>query len=113
MLDGMQLYQDLFDCMDMCEQCIADMQPLGADLATKERDYRISKRKRTIMERLKGTAVSIIRDIVLGYEDISMMRLERDNAQYRFDQNHEALLFNKKKCDILMKIIEREYGSAR
>lgn len=111
MLDGAQLYQELFDCMARCDQCIEDMLPLGSDLAEKERTYRISRRKRTVMERLKGTAVSIIRDVVVGYEDISTMRFERDNAQYAFDQNHEALLFNKKKCDILEKIIEREWGA--
>lgn len=113
MPDGLDLTGELFDAMDRVAGCIDDMHALGAAKSEAERKYRIAKRKRILYERDHNkTPVSIIADVVKGYEDIAQLAFERDCAEAEYDANYEAILFWKKRADVLRELIAREWSEA-
>lgn len=110
MHDGLDLQTELMVALDEAEARINEMASLGEAKAEAERAYRVAKRKRLLMERQQGTPVSIIADIVKGYEDIAQLALERDCAEAVYEANREAIMFAKHKSAALREIIAREYG---
>lgn len=111
MHDGVDLTAELFDADSRVAECINDMHVLGAKRAEAERKYRIEKRKRILYERDHNhTPVSIIADVVKGYEDIAQLAFERDCAQTEYDANYEAILYWKKRTDVLREQMAREWG---
>ena len=111
MLDGVEITQAIREELIAAEECISQMQPLGASLAKAERAYREAKHKRIAYERSRNnTPVSILQDVVKGYADIAELVEARDMAQVLYDANREAELLHKKRADILRDIYVREYG---
>lgn len=114
MPDGLDLTGELFEADKRVAECISDMHSLGAKRAEAERRYRIAKRKRILYERDHNkTPVSIIADIVKGYEDIAQLAFERDCAQTEYDANYEAILYWKKRTDVLREQMAREWSRAQ
>ena len=112
-VDGVLLATQMQDALDQAKECVDQMVPLGNNLAEAERLYRCEKHKRIAYERaVKNTPVTIIQDVVKGYEDIAELACKRDMAQVEYDANREAELLHKKKADILRDIYVREYGYA-
>lgn len=110
--DGLDLTAELVDALDRAAECISDMHELGAKKAEAEKHYRVAKQRRILYERTrKGTPVSIIGDVVKGYEDIAELAYKRDLAQTEYDANYEALLFWKKKVDTLREQVQREWSN--
>lgn len=111
MLDGVEITQAIMEELNLAEECISQMQPLGSSLAEAERVYREAKHKRIAYERSRNnTPVSIIADVVKGYADIAELVEARDMAQVLYDANREAMMLHKKKADIMRDIYVREYG---
>lgn len=114
MLDGIDIVAEMRGEMAAAQECVEQMQPLGASLAQAEREYREAKHKRIAYERARNnTPVTILADVVKGYEDIALLVERRDMAQVLYDANREALLLHKKRADILRDIYVREYGGER
>ena len=111
MASGQDMHSALVDAMAAADGALAQMVPLANDLAAAEREYRVQKRTRTLWERGKGTPVSIIGDLVGGYDDIADLRLKRDCAQAVYDANGEGLLLAKKKIDTIREVIAREWSA--
>lgn len=113
MLDGVDLVGELDAELDAAYECVKDITRLRFEAAEKEREYRIAKRQRTLFERDHNkTPVTLIADIVCGYEDIAQLRFERDCAQAVCDANYEAILFHKKKSDAIREQIGREWAQS-
>lgn len=112
--DGADLVRQISECFDAAYGQVADMAELGKAKAEAERAYRTAKSKRLLYEREYGkTPVSIIADVVKGYEDIALLACGRDCAEAAYDANREALLLNKKRIDFLREQMSREWGAAR
>ena len=110
-VDGAQLINSMLDELDEAKACVEQMLPLGRTLARAEQLSRQEKHKRIAYERaVKNTPVTIIQDVVKGYEDIAELACKRDLAQVEYDANKEAELLHKKSADILRDIYVREYG---
>ena len=110
---GMDLWPAIVDELDACEKCVEDMAELGRNAAEAERAYRVAKHKRIASERAyRNTPVTIIDDVVKGYEDIARLALERDEARVLYDANREAALLHKKRADIYREQYAREWSQA-
>lgn len=110
-IDGTLVTIQMQDELTQAKTCVSQMVVLGQKLAKAEQLYRQEKHKRIAYERaVNNTPVSIIQDIVKGYEDIAELALKRDLAQVEYDANKEAELLHKKAADILRDIYVREYG---
>lgn len=111
-VNGQDMYAALMDAMDRAKGHQGEMVGLAKDAAMAEREYRKAKRLRILWERAENkTPVSIISDIVTGYEDISDLRVERECAEAMREANREALLLAKKEIDVLREIISREWSA--
>lgn len=110
MTDGMELWGELLAAVEDCDARIGEMRESGRMLAAKERDYRVAKAERIMVERKeRGTPVSIIADVVKGAEDISRMAFERDCAEVEYRADYEALLVAKKRLGVIERQYEREW----
>lgn len=112
--DPFAMYAELDDALDRAAACVSEMHELGRIKSEAERDYRVAKQKRILFERTQnGTPVSIIADVVKGYEDIAELALKRDCAQTDYDANYEAILYWKKRVDVLREQLQREWANSR
>jgi hypothetical protein len=57
--------------------------------------------------------VTLINTIIYGYEDIALLRFERDTAEVRYNANLEYINTIKLQIRILENQIQREYGNIR
>lgn len=109
-MDGADLTGGLFEAMRRAEACLDDMGRLGERWAQAEKVYRVAKARQILIEREENsTPVSIIADLVKGDEKIANLAFERDCARAEYEANREAILFWKKKADVLSEIIRREW----
>lgn len=83
----------------------------GNAYAEAERDYRCALAKQILIERDKGTPVTIIGDICKGDREISMLRFKRDCAEVAYKSALEAINSYKLQIRILDAQIEREWHS--
>lgn len=108
-----ELHNELEDALGRVAECVNDMYSLGVKKAEAERNYRVAKQKRILYERThNATPVSIISDIVKGYEDIAELAMVRDCAETEYDANYEAILYWKKRVDTIREQIKREWSQA-
>lgn len=113
MPDVFDTIQSLDEAMDKTAECIDDMYTLGAKRAESERAYRIAKQQRMLFERNhNGTPVTILNDVVKGYEDIANLKYNLDCAISEYDANYEAVLFWKKRIEVYRDILRREWSQA-
>ena len=112
MASGQTLQQALFEAMAEAREAQEQMVPLGRDLAEAEREYRIAKRMRILWERTENkTAVTLIPDVVKGYDDIAALCYKRDEAEALYEANREALLLAKKRVDTIREMLAREWSA--
>ena len=80
--------------------------------AEAERDYRCALSKKILVERDKGTTVTIITDVCKGDSEIAELRFKRDCAEVSYKAALEAINSYKLQIRILDAQIEREWHSA-
>lgn len=111
--DGVDLLESLYAAMSEADRMLCELPCAAERKATAERDYRVAKGRRILHERTtKGTAVSIVQDVVKGYKDIADLSFARDCAEAEYSATLEALLWNKKKVDVIRELVAREYSGA-
>lgn len=81
----------------------------GKAYAQAERDYKVAMAQKIILEREKGTPVTIISDICKGDTEIARLRFERDCAEVVYKSALEAIQSIKLQIRILDAQIEREW----
>lgn len=113
MSDPFSLQAELNHSLKETADRIEDMHRLGKEMAEAERKYRVAKQQRILFERDHNkTPVTIIQDVVAGYEDIAALKQARTCAEVEFDANREAILFWKKRTDAIREQIQREWTQA-
>ena len=111
---GTDLAGELYEAFAKADELVAQMAADGRAKAEAERKYRMAKRQRILYERVQNkTPVSIIADVVKGYEDIAMLACERDCAETAYEATKEAINVNKRKIDWLREQWGREWSQAR
>ena len=74
-----------------------------------ERAYKLAKARKIEEERDKKTAVSLIRELVIGDVAVSQLRMERDKARVMYRSVDEAINIKKLELRIVESQIGREW----
>lgn len=96
----------------LLDEAIRQLNKRGQAYAEAERDYRIELAKKTLLEREKGTPVTIIGDICRGDPQIAAMRFKRDCAEVVYKSAMEAINSYKLQVRILDAQLSREWSNA-
>lgn len=111
-MDGLQLYQELDKKTKLLDKAVTELRERGKALSEAEREYRMAKAKGILEEREKGTAATITLDLVMGREDISLLRMKRDSAEVLYRSALEFIQVAKLEVRLLDAQIAREMGRA-
>lgn len=103
------LYDELREKMNLCDQAAKEIRSRGIDLATKESAYKQAAAKKILALRAEGVPVTIIGDLVRGDEIVSNTRFERDCAEVLYKSCLESLNVYKLACRLLEAQIDREW----
>ena len=106
----MELYLELEQKRNLLDKAINDLASNGYDLAAKERDYKIAINKKALELKAEDMPVTLINQVIYGYENIAKLRFERDTAQVKYNANIEYINTIKLQIRILENQLSREYG---
>ena len=106
----MELWQEIQDKTNLLNKAIDTLANNGYSLAEKERDYKIAVNKKALELRADDTPVTLINQIIYGFDDIAKLRFERDTAEVKYNTNLEYINTIKLQIRILENQLSREYG---
>ena len=106
----MELWQMIEEKQESLDKAIKQLAKNGYDLSTKERNYKIALNKKALELRVEEMPVTLINQVIYGYEEIANLRFERDNAQVKYNANLEYINAVKLNIRILENQLSREYG---
>ena len=109
---SMELINELGAKSALLDKAIGQLGARGRARAQAEHDYKVALSKKILLERDKGTPVTIISDICRGDREIAMLRFERDVAEVSYDAAKEAINGYKLQIRILDAQIQREWSNA-
>ena len=95
------------------DDAIQQLATNGIDLANKEKEYKIALNKKALELRAEDMPVTLINQVIYGYDDIALLRLARDTAQVKYNANLEYINTIKLQIRILENQMQREWGSAK
>lgn len=103
---------ELWQKFKMLDAAIKELRSRGSAYAQAEQDYRVELAKCILLEREKGTPVTIISDVCRGDRTIAGLKFNRDVADVVYKSALEAVNGYKLQIRILDAQIEREWGHA-
>lgn len=106
------LMDELWRKFKMLDAAIKELRSRGSAYAQAEQDYRVELAKCILLEREKGTPVTIISDVCRGDRTIAGLKFNRDVADVVYKSALEAVNVYKLQIRILDEQIEREWGHA-
>ena len=109
----MELWQEIQEKQKMLDKAIKELAQNGYKLAECERDYKIAVNKKALELRSQDVPVTLINQVIYGYEDIAKLRFERDTAQVKYNANLEYIQTIKLMIRILENQLSREYGNTK
>jgi len=109
----MELWQQIEEKQKMLDKAIKELATNGYELAQKEKQYKIELCKKALELRSKDTPVTLINQIIYGYENIPELRFERDTAEVKYNANQEYINTIKLQIRILEGQLSREYGNSK
>lgn len=95
------------------DDAIQQLATNGIDLANKEKEYKIALNKKALELRADDMPVTLINQVIYGYDNIALLRLARDTAQVKYNANLEYINTIKLQIRILENQMQREWGSAK
>lgn len=108
-MNGQDLFLDMQAKTALLDKALGELGRRGRIYAEYERDYRIALRQEILLERDKGTPVTIISDICRGKSEIALKRFQRDLAESVYKAAFEAVNVYKLEINILREQIDREW----
>ena len=108
-----ELWQEILEKQKMLDKAICELAQNGYKLAECERDYKIAVNKKALELRSQDVPVTLINQVIYGYEDIAKLRFERDTAQVKYNANLEYIQTIKLMIRILENQLSREYGNTK
>lgn len=100
-MDAFETYQAIDYTLLELSDARRRMATFGKDLAKAEADYRAAKAKAILEQRLDGTPVTIIKDVIFDDKDLLKKKYLRDAAQTTYDSAHEEVMVLKLKVNVL------------
>lgn len=108
-----ELWNEIQEKQKMLDKAICELAQNGYKLAECERDYKIAVNKKALELRSQDVPVTLINQVIYGYEDIAKLRFERDTAQVKYNANLEYIQTIKLMIRILENQLSREYGNTK
>lgn len=90
---------------------LSELGKRGRSYAEAERKYRVGLKQKILIERDKGTPVTIISDICRGSEEIASLRFDRDVSEIMYKSALEAINVYKLQLRLLENQADREWHS--
>lgn len=109
----MDLWTEIENKCNLLDKAIKELAQNGYDLAVKERDYKIAINKKALELRADDTPVTLINQVIYGYDDIAKTRFDRDTAEVKYNANQEYINTIKLQIRILESQLSREYSNAK
>ena len=106
----MELWQMIEEKQKSLDKAINELAKNGYDLSNKERVYKIALNKKALELRSQDMPVTLINQVIYGYEDIANLRFERDTARVKYNANQEYINTIKLNIRILESQLSREYA---
>lgn len=106
----MDLLNELQNLTKQLSNSLKQLRINGMKLAEAERDYKIAVNKKALLLRSEDMPVTLISQVIYGYEDIAQLRFLRDSAEVVYKANQEAINTLKLQIRIIESQIQREYG---
>lgn len=107
------MWEEIQERTKKLDQAIEHLAENGRDLAIKEKEYKIALNQKALQLRAEDMPVTLINQVIYGYDDIALLRLARDTAQVKYNANQEYLNILKLEIRILESQIAREYGNTK
>ena len=109
----MELWNEITEKQKMLDKAIKELAQNGYKLAECERDYKIAVNKKALELRSQDVPVTLINQVIYGYEDIAKLRFERDTAEVKYNANLEYINTIKLMIRILENQLSREFGNTK
>lgn len=110
----MDLYNDIQQLMSELTTSIKLLRKNGNELASAERDYKITLRQEALKLRSEqDMPVTLINQIIYGVPDVAEKRFKRDIAQTMYDTNQEHINVTKLKLRLLEAQLNREWSNTK
>lgn len=108
----MDLYNDIQQLMNELTASIKLLRKNGNDLASAERDYKITLRQEALKLRTEqDMPVTLINQIIFGVPEVADKRFKRDVAETMYNTNQEHINVTKLKLRLLEAQLNREWSS--
>lgn len=106
----MDLFNELQNLTKQLTNSLKQLRTNGIKLAEAEKEYKIAVNKKALLLRSEDMPVTLINQVIYGYEDIAQLRFLRDSADVVYKANLEAINTLKLQIRIIENQIKREYG---
>ncbi len=106
------MWNEIEKKIELLDDAIGKLAENGFQLAKKEKEYKIALNKKALELRAEDMPVTLINQVIYGYDDIALLRFERDTAQARYNTNQEYINTLKLQIRILEGQINREWNNA-
>jgi hypothetical protein len=106
----MDLVNELFNKTKMLSPAIKRLAEEGKQLATKERDYKITLRQHALKLRETDMAIGMIDKTVYGIPEVANLRFERDVADTLYKVALEYLNTLKLEIRVLQSQLDKEWS---
>lgn len=106
---GLGYYQQLMDLYDEVEQEIDELREHEYRAADAEARYRGLVSAKTASERMHGTPVTVIGDLVRGEEPIAMAKVEWQKAEADAKASSHAIFLKKDRMAMLTEVIKHDW----
>lgn len=108
----MDLYNDIQQLMNELTASIKLLRKNGNELASAERDYKITLRQEALKLRTEqDMPVTLINQIIFGVPEVADKRFKRDVAETMYNTNQEHINVTKLKLRLLEAQLNREWSS--
>lgn len=107
------LWEQVEDKQKMLDKAINELATNGYELAEKEKIYKTELCKKALELRSQDMPVTLINQIIYGYEEIPQLRFERDTAKVKYEANQEYINTVKLRIRILEGQLNREWNNTK
>lgn len=106
---SIDLLNELQNLTKQLSNSLKQLRTNGIKLAEAEKEYKIAVNKKALLLRSEDMPVTLIQQVIYGYEDIAQLRFLRDSADVVYRANMEAINTLKLQIRIISNQIEKEW----
>ena len=106
----MDLLNELQNLTKQLSNSLKQLRINGIKLAEAEKEYKVAVNKKALQLRSEDMPVTLISQVIYGYDDIAQLRFLRDSAEVVYHANQEAINTLKLQIRIIENQIKREYN---